>query len=148
MTEQDSTFRDIVIGVFSSMLATILYQLGSRGLVYVRSKKFRKARRRFIRNTTADVMVLQDFVGRHQQLAVALCLLIVIPAVLLLLSLQSAASSRGHIEAQLAVLNSPGNVRSLSLEGIEVVPCPVDNFPDNPKNSLGQALCRQPANMR
>jgi len=142
------TKLEFVLATLTSILGAIVYDLSRKGLVYLRSKNFRKARRRFIRNTTADVMVLQDIIIRNQQIAVALCLLIIVPAVLLLSSLHTKSYSRRQIEEQLAALNAPGNVRSLSLEGIVVVPCPVDNFPDNPKNSLGQPLCRQPANMR
>lgn len=62
MTEQDSTVRDIVIGIVSSILATILYHLGSRGVLSIRSKRFRKARARLVKDVlTIGLVVFRKF---------------------------------------------------------------------------------------
>lgn len=52
MTEQNSTFHEVVVGVVSNILHDILLVLAGMGIGYVRSKKFRKSYRRFINRST------------------------------------------------------------------------------------------------
>jgi hypothetical protein len=67
---------------------------------------------------------------------------------LFLLSRHVKPASR--IETELVSLNSqmPNFQAHPTDPGVVIVTCSVDNFPNNPRNSLGQALCRQPADMK
>jgi hypothetical protein len=55
------TKQDFILSIVSSIIATILYKLGQKTVVYLRSKPFRKKRRRFIRNVIArSHLVIND----------------------------------------------------------------------------------------
>jgi hypothetical protein len=49
------TKQDFIINTLTSMLGAILYDLSRKGLVYVRSKKFRKARKRVARAAYVEI---------------------------------------------------------------------------------------------
>lgn len=47
------TRQDFILSVVSSIIASLVYKLGYKGTVYLRSKPFRKKRKRFMRNVIA-----------------------------------------------------------------------------------------------
>lgn len=49
------TRQDFILSIVSSIIATISLEFARKGLVYLRSKKFRKARRRFLRTAPAQI---------------------------------------------------------------------------------------------
>jgi hypothetical protein len=60
---------DFILGIVGSLIAAYAKDFGCKGLVYIRSKKFRKARRRFIRTAPAQLSFalapVYGFAGRH-----------------------------------------------------------------------------------
>jgi hypothetical protein len=66
------TRQEFILATLTSILGAIVYDLSRKGLVYLRSKKFRKARRRFVRtapaqigNVLAPVYPVIPLIGRH-----------------------------------------------------------------------------------
>jgi hypothetical protein len=83
------TRGDFILSIVTSIGGAIVYEVGRKALVYVRGKKFRKARRRFVRNAPtqvfdalAPIYPVFPFLVRTSPITIGLLLVFGLPALL------------------------------------------------------------------
>lgn len=151
MTDQDSTVRDIVIGLVSSILATILYQHGYRGFAYLRSERFRKARTQLIKhavNMSVEVFrglsVRQLRMGAYGLMSILIAMIFLshgpkmAPDVVTtrkILPNEAVVEGRNHSDRLM--------VPTTHVTRVEMRPCTVDKSTPKPETSLKQAESSQ-----
>jgi hypothetical protein len=65
------TRQDFIVSVLASISAAIGFEFARKGLIYLRSKKFRKARKRFVRNSIQTVNAVRALAFMRVETAIA-----------------------------------------------------------------------------
>lgn len=61
---------DFILSILTSLAGAIGYDIGQKGLVFFRSKKFRKIRKRFVREVALDVRTYWQVILSHADMIV------------------------------------------------------------------------------
>jgi hypothetical protein len=137
MTAQDSTIRQIVVGIVSSILAVIVCQLANSGLAHLRSDRLRRAVFQFTENIATKRFVRE--LSTRQLRTIAYGLIMTVTSVLFLSHSPTIAPGTMTLDKVVEEIQSDTRMADVSVR-IPMTPCVIDNFPCTSKKSRNRAI--------